>query len=169
MAARRNARLDWFRCPTAQGGMRASSIVKSNEFSKRQPQVPLVEVWPKLSRGSDCTRAAIRERGPARHRLERAAIQSGEQHAEAQLLAARNCGSDSCRAVGLCCVIVARAALDDSQLDAGRQVRPAWALREWTARGLTASPPGDSTMVTPCDESAPQPTGNTEDDSRISR
>jgi hypothetical protein len=27
----------------AQGGMRASSIVKSNEFSKGQPQVPLVE------------------------------------------------------------------------------------------------------------------------------
>jgi hypothetical protein len=43
MVARRNTRLDWFRCPRAEGGMRASSIAKSNEFSKSQPQVPLGE------------------------------------------------------------------------------------------------------------------------------
>ena len=43
MAARRNTRLDWFPCPRAQGGMRASPIVKINEFSKSQPQVPLGE------------------------------------------------------------------------------------------------------------------------------
>ena len=43
MAARRNTRLYWFRCSKAQCGMRASSIVKSNELSKSQPQVPLVE------------------------------------------------------------------------------------------------------------------------------
>jgi len=43
VAARRNTRLDWFWCPRAQGGMRASSIVKSDEFSKSQPQVPLAE------------------------------------------------------------------------------------------------------------------------------
>jgi len=44
MAAHGNTRLDWFLYPRAQGGMRASSIVKSNEFSKSQPQVALVEV-----------------------------------------------------------------------------------------------------------------------------
>ena len=43
MVAGRNTWLDWFGCPRAQGGMRASPIVKSNEFSKRQPQVPLAE------------------------------------------------------------------------------------------------------------------------------
>jgi hypothetical protein len=39
MAARRNTRLDWLRCRRAQGGMRASSTVKSDEFSKSQLQV----------------------------------------------------------------------------------------------------------------------------------
>ena len=43
MAAVRNTRLDWFRCPRAQSRMRTSSIVKSNEFLKSQPQVPLID------------------------------------------------------------------------------------------------------------------------------
>jgi len=43
MAAGRNTRLDWLRCPRAQGGMRSSTIIKSNKFSKSQSQVPLVD------------------------------------------------------------------------------------------------------------------------------
>jgi hypothetical protein len=65
----------------------------------------------------------------------------GEQYAEAQLLAARARGRDSGLAVGRGCAVTARAIrLDDSQLGAGRQVRPAWALGGGAARGFNCVP-----------------------------